>query len=92
MNLISACLTKSTNSPAEWVECPMVKNGYAMLPVYRRTPRRINATLFLASQAFASARPSPRTIWSPYGFGELDIMVPAYAANIHKAKGQNIPP
>jgi hypothetical protein len=27
-----------------------------------------------------------------YGFGELDMLVPAYATTIHKSQGQNIPP
>ena len=27
-----------------------------------------------------------------YGFGELDTLVPAYAATIHKSQGPNIPP
>ena len=27
-----------------------------------------------------------------YGFGELDMLVPAYAATIHKSQGSNIPP
>jgi exodeoxyribonuclease V alpha subunit len=26
-----------------------------------------------------------------YGFGELDVLVPAYAATIHKSKAPNIP-
>jgi exodeoxyribonuclease V alpha subunit len=27
-----------------------------------------------------------------YGFGELDTLVPAYAATIHKSQGSDIPP
>jgi exodeoxyribonuclease V alpha subunit len=27
-----------------------------------------------------------------YGFGELDTLVPAYAATIHKSQAPNIPP
>jgi len=27
-----------------------------------------------------------------YGFGELDMLVPTYAATIHKSQGRNIPP
>ncbi len=27
-----------------------------------------------------------------YGFGELDALVPAYAATIHKSQGSEIPP